>query len=295
MVPGHEIAGIVEEVGSEVTKHKVGDRVGVGCIVDTCKTCERCTNDLEPYCSKFSMTYNYKDRISPELNENGVTYGGYSERIVVNERYALSIPDNLSLQEAAPLLCAGITVYAPLVDAQTGPGKRVGIVGIGGLGHVALKIARALGAHVVGITRSIAKKEEILSLGAHEVIVMEDEEALKAASESLDTIVDTVSADHPIEPLLGLLKFEGRYQLVGAPSVPLKVPSFPFLRKRLHLTGTLIGSARQTQEMLDLCGKHNIGATIETLPLSEVNTALERLEKGDVRYRFVLDIKGTFT
>lgn len=312
MVPGHEIVGIVDAVGSSVSKYTVGQRVGVGCIVDTCNKCDLCKNDAESYCPEFTMTYGGLDRVglgenaashqSEKSQEHGytpnsfgpTTHGGYSERIVVNERYVLSIPDNLDLASAAPLLCAGTTVYTPLANCKIGPGKRVGVLGIGGLGHVAIKIAAAIGAEVVALTRNASKKDEVLRLGASSYVNIEDADALAAASNTLDLIIDTVSADHNIIPLLGLLRYQGTYHLCGITITPLQVPAFALLSKQIKLTGSMNGSTRQTQEMIDLCAKHDITAQIELLPLSKVDEAFERLEKGDVRYRFVLDIKADF-
>ena len=290
LVPGHEIVGIVDAIGSEVTKFKVGDRVGVGCIADTCKTCDRCTNDYESHCAQFSMTYGYEDRVG----KLGITQGGYSERIVTQECYVLSVPDNLDFAAAAPLLCAGITVYTPLVEAGAGPGKRVGVLGVGGLGHMALKLGKALGAHIVAFTSKAEKKDELISLGADEVIVTSDAAAVEAAKGTLDLVIDTVSADHNIIPIINTLKFKGIYHTVGAPATPLAFASFPLLMNKITITGSAIGSIRSTQEMLDLCGKHNITSTVEVVPLKKVNEAYHRLEKGDVRYRFVLDIIGEY-
>jgi len=290
MVPGHEIVGVVSEVGSKVTKFKVGQRVGVGCISDSCNNCDRCDNDMEQHC-KAGMTQTYAD---DDKIAGGVTYGGYSERIVIEDRYVLSIPDGLDLAETAPLLCAGITVYTPLKLAKITTGSVVAINGIGGLGHVAIKIAKALGATVIAFTSKKEKTEELKKLGADTVVVSSDSEALKAHANSINLIIDTISAGHDVASLFSTLTFEGIYHLVGAPPVPLQVPSFPLIMKRIQFTGSLIGGIKSTQEMLDICGKHKIGAQIEILPLKDINTAMERLEKGDVRYRFVMDVKSTF-
>ena len=290
LVPGHEIVGVVDAIGSEVTKFKVGQRVGVGCIVDTCTTCDRCTDDNESHCAQFTMTYGYEDRIG----KLGITQGGYSERIIVRERYVLSIPDNLDFAAAAPLLCAGITVYTPLVEAGITAGKSVGVLGVGGLGHMALKLGRALGAHVVAFTSRPEKRDELLKLGANEVIVTSDEAAVAAAKGTLDLVIDTVSGDHNIIPIINTLKFKGTFHTVGAPATPLAFASFPLLQGKLKITGSAVGSIRSTQEMLDLCGKENITSTIELIPLAKVNEAFNRLEKADVRYRFVLDIVGHY-
>jgi uncharacterized zinc-type alcohol dehydrogenase-like protein len=290
MVPGHEIVGVVDAVGSKVTKFKVGQNVGIGCIVNTCNTCDHCASDLEPHCRQgMTMTYSDPDKIS-----GGFTFGGYSERIVVEDRYVLNIPEGLALDQAAPLLCAGITVYTPLKKAKIGPGKTVGVVGIGGLGHMALKLAHALKAHVIAFTSNIKKKDELISLGADEVVVTSDEEALKSFANKIDLIIDTVSAPHDVVPFINTLVFEGTYNVVGGPPAPFQIPAMPLLFKRINFTGSAIGGIPSTQEMLDLCAANNIGATIELLPLADVNKALERLEKGDVRYRFVLDVKNAF-
>lgn len=297
IVPGHEIVGIVEAVSAEVTKFKVGDRVGVGCMVNSCRDCDACHHGDEQYCAKCTMTYGMPDTIGnlPEsVGPAPVTYGGYSERVVVQEPYVLSVPENLDFAAAAPLLCAGITVWTPIVEAAAGPGKRIGVLGVGGLGHMALKIAHAFGAQVVAFTSKADKKEELLSLGADEVVVTSDETALASVANSLDLLLDTVSADHPLMPMLATLKFGGTYHLLGASPTPLSFGAFAFLRKRVKLTGSLIGGIQQTQDMLDFCGKHNITSVIELLPFNQINTALERLEKGDVRYRFVLDIQKEY-
>lgn len=235
------------------------------------------------------MTYSDPDKIY-----GGFTFGGYSERIVVEDRYVLNIPEGLALDQAAPLLCAGITVYTPLKKAKIGPGKIVGVVGIGGLGHMALKLAHALKAHVIAFTSNIKKKDELISLGADEVVVTSDEEALKSFANKIDLIIDTVSAPHDVVPFINTLVFEGTYNVVGGPPAPFQIPAMPLLFKRINFTGSAIGGIPSTQEMLDLCAANNIGATIELLPLADVNKALERLEKGDVRYRFVLDVKNAF-
>lgn len=291
LVPGHEIVGIVDAVGADVTKFKVGQRVGVGCLVDSCKTCDHCTHDREPYCVDKTLTYASPDKIG----NLGMTHGGYSERIVVSERFVLSIPDNLDFAAAAPLLCAASTVYNPLHLANIGPGKAVGVLGVGGLGHLALQIAHALGAHVVALTRSASKKEELLSLGADQVLITSDSEALQAAHDSLDFVIDTVSDVHDINAILGLLKYNGTLNIVGASPTPLSLPTFPLLFKKLNVTGSVVCGQQLTQEMLEFCGKHNITAKIELTPLSKVNEAYDRLAKGDVRYRFVLDIKGAYS
>lgn len=297
MVPGHEIVGVVDAIGGDVTKFKIGDRVGVGAFVSSCRTCDRCKADRDAYCEHMVMTYSSKDIVGG----HGSTHGGYSERIVVQEPFVVSIPDNLDFAAAAPLLCAGVTTYSPLADIKAGPGKKVGILGIGGLGHIAIKIARAMGAHVVAITGKESKRSELLELGAHDVVVVNAEldaatvaANLKPHRDSLDIIIDTVSASHPVLNLIDLLKFEGHYHLVGLPNVPTPFPAFPLVFKRIIVTGSLIGGIKETQDVLNLCAEHNITATIETLPLSKVNEAFHRLEKGDVRYRFVLDVLSEY-
>lgn len=297
IVPGHEIVGVVEAVGSEVTKFKIGDRVGVGCMVNSCRSCDSCKQGDEQYCSKSTMTYGVPDTIGnlPEsAGASPVTYGGYSERVLVQEPYVLSIPDNLDFAAAAPLLCAGITVWTPIVEASAGPGKKIGVLGVGGLGHMAIKIAHAFGAHVVAFTSKAEKRDELIDLGASQVIVTSDEESLASVANSLDILIDTVSADHPLMPMLNTLKFGATYHLLGASPTNLSFNAFAFLRKRIHLTGSLIGGIQKTQDMLDFCGKHNITAIIELLPFNQINEAIARLEKGDVRYRFVLDIQSEY-
>lgn len=290
VVPGHEIVGVVDAVGSAVTKFKVGQRVGVGCYVASCKSCDRCKGDEVSYCKEGTLTYNAADKIG----NLGTTKGGYSERIVVSEDYVLSIPDNLDFVGSAPLLCAGITVYNPLMTAKIGPGKSVGVLGVGGLGHMGIQLAHALGARVVALTRVASKRDELLKLGADDVLITSDTEALQSASDSLDLIIDTVSAPHDVSFVWNILRYAGTYHLVGASPAPVSVPPFPVLFKKLIVTASIIGGLKQTQEMLDFCGKHDIIAQTELTPLAKVNEAYERLEKGDVRYRFVLDIIGAY-
>ncbi|KAB2058204.1 putative mannitol dehydrogenase [Gossypium arboreum] len=289
MVPGHEIVGEVTEVGSKVEKVKVGDKVGVGCMVGACHSCDSCTNDLENYCPKLILTYNgiYYD--------GTITYGGYSDSMVANERYVVRIPDGMPLDSAAPLLCAGITVYSPLKYFGLGePGKHIGIVGLGGLGHVAVKFAKALGSKVTVISTSPSKKAEALEhLGADSFLVSPDQDELQAAMGTFDGIIDTVSATHPIMPLLGLLKSHGKLIMVGAPSEPLELPVFSLIIGRKTMAGSGIGGMKETQEMIDFAAKHNIRADIEVISMDYVNKAMERLEQADVRYRFVIDIGNT--
>ncbi len=286
IVPGHEIVGKVTQVGTHVTKYKAGDLVGVGCMVDSCRSCEQCKNDLEQFCEQGNtMTFN-----SPDVHLGGMTYGGYSDSIVVNEDFVLRIPANLDLAATAPLLCAGITTYSPLKHWNVGPGKKVGVVGIGGLGHMAVKIAKAMGAYVVVLTTTAAKTADAKRLGADEVVLTTDAEQMKQHGGSLNFILDAVSAPHDINTYLGLLKVDGVLVLVGAPMEPLPVISFNLIMGRKSFAGSLIGGIAETQEMLDFCGKHNIVADIELITVDQINEAYERLLKSDVRYRFVIDM-----
>jgi len=285
-VPGHEIVGLVTKVGEGVTKFKVGERVGVGCMVDSCRECESCKEGLEQYCEAGNIgTYNGRDK---HLNKQ--TFGGYSERVVVDQDFVLHVPENLDLAAAAPLLCAGITTYSPLRHWNVGPGKRVGIVGIGGLGHMAVKIARAMGAHVVVITTSASKFEDAQRLGAHEVILSTDAAQMKANAKSLHFILDCVSAQHDINSYLSLLKRDGALTLVGAPEHPLPVAPFSLIPGRRTFAGSLIGGIAETQEMLNFCGQHNITSDVEMINMQDINEAYERLLKSDVKYRFVIDM-----
>ncbi|XP_031388820.1 probable mannitol dehydrogenase [Punica granatum] len=285
MVPGHEIVGVVTEVGTKVTKFKVGDKVGVGCLVGSCHSCENCANDLENYCRELILTYNSKYR-------DGITYGGYSDIMVVDEHFVVAIPDNLPLDGAAPLLCAGITVYSPLkFFGLDKPGLHLGVVGLGGLGHTAVKFAKAMGLKVTVISTSPGKKQEAVEhLGADSFLVSCDQEQMQSAMGTLDGIIDTVSAVHPLLPLIGLLKSHGKLVMVGAPEKPLELPVFPLLMGRKVVAGSGIGGLKETQEMINFASKHNITADIEVIPMDYVNTAMERLVKADVRYRFVIDI-----
>lgn len=286
IVPGHEIVGVVTQVGDQVTKFKVGDLAGVGCLVDSCRECEQCKRGLEQYCAPgHTLTFN-----SPEKQTGGHTYGGYSEHIVVDEEFVLHLPANLDLAATAPLLCAGITTYSPLKHWKVGPGQKVGIVGIGGLGHMGVKIAKAMGAEVVVLTTSTSKIPDAKRLGADDVILSTDPAQMKAHAGSLHFILDTVSAPHDIDAYLKLLKVDGTLVLVGAPMDPLPVTSFSLIMGRKSFAGSLIGGLPETQEMLDFCGKHNIVADIELIGVDQVNEAYERLLKSDVRYRFVIDI-----
>jgi uncharacterized zinc-type alcohol dehydrogenase-like protein len=285
-VPGHEIVGRVSAVGAHVKGFAVGDLVGVGCMVDSCRGCPDCEAGLENYCDGMVGTYN-----GPTPDAPGHTLGGYSERIVVNERYVLRVRhDPSQLAAVAPLLCAGITTWSPLRHWQAGPGKRVGIVGIGGLGHMGIKLARALGAHVVAFTTSESKRRDAEALGAHEVVVSTDPAAMAAQSKRLDLIINTVAAPHALDAYLALLKRDGTMVLVGAPSSPHPSPQvFNLIMKRRALAGSMIGGIPETQEMLDFCAEHGIVADIEMIAASEINAAYERMLAGQVKYRFVID------
>lgn len=284
-VPGHEIVGRVTAVGAGVTKFKVGDIAGVGCLVDADMSCPMCKKGLEQYSPTVVMTYGSHD---PHLDLP--TYGGYSQTIVVDEHFVLRIPENLDLAAVAPLLCAGITTYSPLRHWKVGPGQKVGVVGLGGLGHMAVKFARAFGAHVVVFTTSTSKVDDALRLGAHEVVLSRDEEAMAARAGTFDFIIDTVSADHDLNAFLALLKIDGNMTLVGAPEKPLPVASFNLIFGRRSLSGSLIGGLPETQEMLDFCGTHGITADIEMIRMDQINEAYERMLRSDVKYRFVIDM-----
>lgn len=285
-VPGHEIIGRVTKVGNHVTRFKVGDKVGVGCMVDSCGKCEQCQNHMEQFCEPGSTsTYN-----SPDAHSGGHTFGGYSEKIVVDEKFVLRVPENLDPAGAAPLLCAGITTYSPLSHWKVGPGKKVGVVGIGGLGHMAVKIAKAMGAEVTVLTTSPGKADDARRLGADHIVLSTDLEQMAANAGSLHFILDAVSAPHDINAYLSLLKVDGALVLVGAPMEPLPVVSFSLIMGRKSFSGSLIGGIKETQEMLDFCGKHNIVSDIELISVQEINKAYDRMLKGDVRYRFVIDM-----
>ncbi|XP_052195510.1 probable mannitol dehydrogenase [Diospyros lotus] len=288
-LPGHEIVGVVTEVGSKVEKFKPGDRVGVGCMVGSCRSCDTCTNNLENYCPKMLFTYN------STYHDGTPNFGGYSDIMVADEHFIVRIPENLSLDACAPLLCAGITTYSPLrYYGLDKPGMNVGVVGLGGLGHVAVKFAKALGVKVTVISASPAKKREAIErLGADSFLVSRDQDQMQTAMGTMDGIIDTVSAPHSILPLVSLLKTQGKLVMVGAPEKPLELPVFPLLLGRKIVGGSCIGGMKETQEMIDFAGKHNITADIEVIPMEYVNTAMERLGKADVRYRFVIDIANT--
>jgi alcohol dehydrogenase (NADP+) len=285
IVPGHEIVGRVTQVGSAVTKFKPGDPVGVGCMVDSDGTCPQCKADLEQFCPNMIQTYN-----SPDKHLGGVTYGGYSDSIVVDQRFVLRVPPNLDLAGVAPLLCAGITTYSPLHHWGITKGKKVGVVGLGGLGHMGVKIAHALGARVVVFTTSPNKKEDALRLGADEVVVSRHSDEMQQHAGSFDFILDTVSAEHDIDAYLNLLRLDGNLTLVGASPTKLSVAAFSLIMGRRNLSGSLIGGIAETQEMLDFCGRHNITADVEVIPIQNVNEAYDRLLKSDVKYRFSIDM-----
>jgi alcohol dehydrogenase (NADP+) len=284
-VPGHEIVGRVAKVGSDVSKFKPGDLAAVGCMVDSDRTCPECQAGLEQFCPNFTLTYNF-----PDKHLGGVTYGGYSDSIVVDQRFVLRVPSNLNLAGAAPLLCAGITVYSPMHHWGVSKGKKVGVVGLGGLGHMGVKIAHALGAHVVVFTTSPSKKDDALRLGADEVVISKNADEMQKHASSFDFILDAVSANHDINAYINLLRRDGNITLVGAPEKPLAVSAFGLIMGRRSLSGSPIGGIPETQEMLDFCGKHNITADVEVIPIQKVNEAYERLLKADVKYRFSIDM-----
>ena len=285
-VPGHEIVGRVSAIGAHVTQHKVGDLVGVGCMVDSCKACADCGEGLENYCDNMVGTYN-----GPTPDAPGHTLGGYSEQIVVHERFVLRVTHpQEQLAAVAPLLCAGITVWSPLRHWNAGPGKKVGIVGIGGLGHMGIKLAHALGAHVVAFTTSESKRADALALGAAEVVVSKNADEMAGQSKSLDLIINTVAAPHDLDAFLQLLTRDGTMVLVGAPDSPHPSPQvFSLIMKRRAIAGSMIGGIPETQEMLDFCAEHGIVADIEMIRADDINGAYERMLKGDVKYRFVID------
>src|SRR5246127_4111835 len=285
IVPGHEIVGRVTKIGSAVTKYKPGDVVAVGCMVDSDRTCPNCKRDLEQFCPNMVLTFN-----SPDKHLGGVTYGGYSDSIVVDEHFVLRVPTNLNTAGAAPLLCAGITTYSPIRHWHVGKGKKVGVVGLGGLGHMAVKFAHALGAHVVVFSTSPKKKEDAMRLGADELVISRNADEMAKHAGSFDFILDAVSAEHDINAYLNLLRRDGNITMVGAPEKPLSIPVFSLIMGRRSLSGSPIGGIAETQEMLDFCGKHNITADVEVIPIQKVNEAYERLLKSDVKYRFSIDM-----
>jgi uncharacterized zinc-type alcohol dehydrogenase-like protein len=287
MVPGHEIVGRVTQVGSGVTKFKAGDLAGVGCLVDSCRTCPDCQQDLEQYCNDSTYTYNSPDKKNPGKS----TYGGYSNLIVVDQHFVLKVSDKLDLAAVAPLLCAGITTYSPLRHWKVGPGMKVGIVGLGGLGHMGVKFAHAFGAHTVLFTTSANKVEDAKRLGADEVVISKNADQMQQHAESFDFILNTVAAPHNLDAFTGLLKRDGTMCLVGVPDSPHPSPAVGnLIFKRRALAGSLIGGLRETQEMLDFCAEHNIVSDIEMIKIQEINEAFDRMQKSDVKYRFVIDL-----
>jgi uncharacterized zinc-type alcohol dehydrogenase-like protein len=285
MVPGHEIVGRVTRVGSAVTKYKPGDLAAVGCLVDSDGTCEHCKAGHEQFCANLVLTYGV-----PDKHLGGVTYGGYSESIVVDERFVLRVPANLDAAGAAPLLCAGITTYSPLRHWGVTKGTKAGVVGLGGLGHMGVKLAHAFGAHVVVFTTSPNKRDDALRLGADDVVVSRNANEMQAHAGSFEFILDTVSADHDVNAYLNLLRPDGNLTLVGAPPTPLATSAFSLIMGRRSLSGSNIGGIPETQEMLDFCGKHDITADVEVIPIQKINEAYERLLKSDVKYRFSIDM-----
>ncbi len=284
-VPGHEIVGRVTKVGSAVTRFKPGDFAAVGCMVDSDRTCPACKAGLEQFCPNFTLTYNF-----PDKHLGGVTYGGYSDSVVVDQHFVLCVPSNLNLAGAAPLLCAGITTYSPMRHWGVTKGKKVGVVGLGGLGHMGVKFAHALGAHTIVFTTSPGKKEDALRLGADEVILSRNADEMAKHAGSFDFILDAVSAEHDINAYIQLLARDGNLVLVGAPEKPLALSAIGLLFARRSVSGSLIGGIAETQEMLDFCGKHNITSDVEVIPIQKVNEAYERLLKADVKYRFSIDM-----
>ena len=284
-VPGHEIVGRVTKVGSAVVKFKPGDLAAVGCLVDSDRTCPECQAGLEQFCQNFTLTYNF-----PDKHTGGVTYGGYSDSVVVDERFVLRVPSNLDLAATAPLLCAGITTYSPMRHWGVTKGKKVGIVGLGGLGHMGVKFARAFGAHTVVFTTSPSKKDDALRLGADEVVLSRDANEMAKHAGSFDFILDAVAADHDLNAYINLLRRDGTLTMVGAPEKPLPIAVFGLIMGRRSLSGSPIGGLAETQEMLDFCGDHNITSDVEVIPIQKVNEAYERLLKSDVKYRFSIDI-----
>ncbi len=284
-VPGHEIVGRVTQVGSAVKKFKTGDLAAVGCMVDSDGTCPHCHDGLEQFCPNLTLTYNF-----PDKHTGGVTCGGYSESVVVDQRFVLHVPTNLDLAGTAPLLCAGITTYSPMRHWNVTKGKKVGVVGLGGLGHMGVKFAHALGAHVVVFTTSPGKKDDALRLGANEVVISRNAGEMAAHASSFDFILDAVSADHDIGAYIQLLRRDGNLTLVGAPQKPLAVSAFGLIMARRSLSGSAIGGIAETQEMLDFCGKHAITSDVEVIPIQKINEAYDRLLKSDVKYRFCIDM-----
>jgi alcohol dehydrogenase (NADP+) len=288
LVPGHEIVGRVIAIGTSIKKFKVGGIAAIGVIVDSCRHCAPCGRGEEHFCKEgATLTYAAKDRV-----DGSITMGGYSNNYVVDERFAHSVPENLDMAAVAPLLCAGITTYSPLRHWKAGPGKKVGIVGLGGLGHMGLKFAHSFGAHVVQLTTSLKKKEDALKLGANEVVLSADANAMKAHAGTFDFILDTASAPHDLDPYLSLLKQDGTLTLVGLPDKPPSVNVFSLITRRASIAGSMIGGMPETQEMLDYCGLHKIAAEVEVIPIQKINESFERMLKQDVKYRFVIDMSS---
>lgn len=288
MVPGHEIVGRVLRVGDAVKKFKVDDTVGVGCFVDSCRACQNCTDHQQQFCEKhLALTYN-----STEMDLSTPTYGGYSSQIVVDENYVVRVSEKLPLANVAPLLCAGITTYSPLKKYQVGSGSRVAVVGLGGLGHMAVKLAASMGAHVTVLSTSPGKEKDAKHLGAHEFVITKDPKKLQAFADSFDLIIDAVSAPHDINLYLNLLARDGVLVLVGVPEKPFEVQPFSLIRNRRAIAGSLIGGIKETQEMLDYCAEKNITADVEIIPVQKIGEAYERTLKSDVRYRFVIDMNS---
>jgi uncharacterized zinc-type alcohol dehydrogenase-like protein len=288
VVPGHEIAGVVTEVGSEVTRYQVGDHVGVGCFVDSCRECDNCKAGLEQYCTGTGMVGTYN-----AVGKDGqVTQGGYSSAIVVDENYVLRIPDSIPLDAAAPLLCAGITLYSPLRHWDAGPGKKVAVIGLGGLGHMGVKLANAMGAHVTVLSQSLKKMEDGIRLGADEYYATADPDTFTKLAGSFDLILNTVSANLNMAEYLGLLATNGTLVELGLPEHPMQVPAFPLAASRVSVSGSMIGGIAETQEMLDFCAEHGVQPEIEVIQPDYVNEAYERVLASDVRYRFVIDTKS---
>ncbi len=286
VVPGHEIIGKVTAVGSEVTRFKQGDSVGVGCMVDSCQDCESCQEGLEQYCENgATFTYGSPDKIS-----GGHTFGGYSEKIIVDQSFVLRIPDNLDLSKAAPLLCAGITTWSPLRHWNVQVGDKVGVIGLGGLGHMGIKFAHAMGAHVVMITTSPEKGEDAKLLGADEVLISKDTEAMKAQANSFDFLLNTIPVGHDVDPYVNLLKRDATMVLVGAIEPLTRVNSAMLVRLRKNIAGSMIGGIKETQEMLDFCGEHQVLPEVEMINIQNINEAWDRVVKADVKYRFVIDM-----
>jgi uncharacterized zinc-type alcohol dehydrogenase-like protein len=286
LVPGHEIVGAVTRIGEQVTRFKEGDIVGVGCLVDSCRSCDNCHNGLEQYClNGMVLTYSWYER-----DGKTITYGGYSGQIVVNEDFVVRVPDNLSLEKVAPLLCAGITTYSPFRKWGIGKGHRVGIVGLGGLGHMAVKFAASFGTEVTVISTSPSKEEDARRLGAHRFIFSKDQEQVQKLAGYFDYIIDTVATTHDYNLYINMLKTDGTLICLGAPPEPIQIAAFPLLFQRRNVAGSLIGGIAETQEMLDYCAEHNITADVEVIDIKDINRAYERMEKSDVKYRFVIDL-----